>query len=183
MKYIEMSKEVEPKEELDLDREYEYFIKPLMSKITSNKEMLLYAQRNYLRKKFPDYDPARKDLWKDINRPWDFDHILPYSYIYNKKGDHISIDFCRHWNNSIGNLRAWPFEDNRSDQATKTSDKMKLEIYWEDSFISNDEKSGYSDQHVINDVQKAFDFASSCKSRLIRIYNEWFENFHINELL
>jgi len=56
------------------------------------------------------------------------------------------------------------------------------EEYWEDSFICEFERAGYSDKHVINDVQKAFDFAYSCKSRSIRIYKEWYDNFHINEL-
>ncbi len=48
---------------------------PLWETVSYNKEMLLYAQREYMCKRFPHYDPARQDLWEDKNRPWDFDHI------------------------------------------------------------------------------------------------------------
>ena len=164
-------------------REYEKYKGPFLGWLKGNRELLLYAQRDYLRKRFPDYDPARKDLWKNINRPWDFDHILPSVYIYNLKKRHSHLDICKAFYVGNGNLRAWPFEDNRSDQADNTSDKMKMEYYWEDSFIHRDERDGYSDQYVIDDADKAFRFAKSCKSRMIRIYQEWYNNFKIEELL
>ncbi|MEI6057128.1 MAG: DUF262 domain-containing protein, partial [Lentisphaerota bacterium] len=36
---------------------------PFICKTKGNKEMLLYAQRKFLAERFPDYDPAKKDLW------------------------------------------------------------------------------------------------------------------------
>jgi hypothetical protein len=164
-------------------REYENHIQPILGLINGNRELLLYAQRNFLRRKFPDYDPARKDLWKNINRPWDFDHILPAAFVYNIRGSHSHIDICRNFYCSNGNLRAWPFEDNRSYQAEKTSVKIKNDNDWNDSFIDYDERDGYSDKDVIDGADKALRFAKSCKSRMIRIYQEWYNNFKIEELL
>ena len=34
-----------------------------------NRELLLYAQRQYISKRFPDYDPSRRDFWAGHNRP------------------------------------------------------------------------------------------------------------------
>jgi hypothetical protein len=175
-----LSNEQKPKEEMNI--EFDKYISPLFAKLKGNRDLLLYAQRNYLRERFPDYDPARKDLWKNINRPWDFDHILPAAYIYNKKVFHSHIDVCKEFYGTNGNMRAWPYEDNRSDQAVKTSDKMIKERYWTDSFIDFDERDGYSDQNVIDDAAKAYKFAISCKSRIIRIYQEWYNNFKISDL-
>ncbi len=180
--YLSIFAEEKSKEE-EINQEFENFIMPLLTKLKgNNRDLLLYAQRNYLRERFPDYDPARKDLWKNINRPWDFDHILPAAYIYNKKVFHSHIDVCKEFYGTNGNMRAWPYEDNRSDQAVNTSDKMKMERYWTDSFINPDEREGFSDQDVIDDAAKAYKFAISCKSRIIRIYEEWYYNFSINEL-
>ncbi|MEI6143672.1 MAG: hypothetical protein WCP85_30620, partial [Mariniphaga sp.] len=183
--FLELVKE-ENTTEIEKNRislDYEKYIAPLLKSLKENRELLLYAQRDYLSKRFPDYDPARKDLWKDINRPWDFDHILPAVYVYNKKGSYSHINVCKQFYSTIGNMRAWPFEDNRSDQATKTSEKMIKSSYWTDSFIDDTERDGYSDPSVIEDATKALRFANSCKSRIIRIYKEWFYNFNINELL
>lgn len=51
------------------------------------KQMLLYAERQYLNTHFRNYDPARQDMWAEENRPWDFDHIVPQEWISNKRGN------------------------------------------------------------------------------------------------
>ena len=96
----------------------------LVSTIKERRELLLFAQRGFLRKKYPDYDPARKDLWESQNRPWDFDHILPSAYTYNIKKNNDYLPLCKEWCNTLGNLRAWPLESNRSDRATIARNKL-----------------------------------------------------------
>jgi hypothetical protein len=164
---------------------YVNYVNPCLQKIKDQRELLLYAQRAYICERFKDYDPARKDLWKGINRPWDYDHILPSSYFYNikRQNDIEFLELVKKFGYTNGNLRAWPFEDNRSDQDYETAKKMKNEKYWHNSFIDEIEKIGYSNSLVVNDKQMALDFAHSCKSRLIRIYSEWFDNFNIEELI
>ena len=94
----------------------------------SNTELLLYAQRRFVGWRFRDYDPARRDLWDAHDRPWDYDHILASRYYVARKDNGAFREVCREWGNTIGNLRAWPFEDNRSDQDTTAKDKIKGDV-------------------------------------------------------
>jgi len=152
--------------------------------IKDRKELLLYAQRNYLVTRFKNYDPARKDLWETHNRPWDYDHILPHAYTYNIKKDNLFMDFCKQWCNTIGNYRAWPFEDNRSDQDIKAGKKLN-ESLMEKSFILPDkELAGFDqDRNILSDANAALAFAESCKSRIVRIYDEWYKNLMLAEIV
>ncbi|QSV45466.1 DUF262 domain-containing protein [Geobacter benzoatilyticus] len=86
------------------------------------KEMVLYAQREWLVRWFSDFDPASPDQLEDTDRPWDFDHIHPQKYIYGKWN---MPQILKDWHGSIGNLRAWPFELNRSDGETTPCSKLK----------------------------------------------------------
>ena len=79
---------------------------------TEAKQMLLYAERQYLNTHFRNYDPARQDMWAEENRPWDFDHIVPQEWIRNKRGPFR--DYDKDWLWSIGNMAAISFEANRS---------------------------------------------------------------------
>ena len=76
------------------------------------KQILLYAERQYINTHFCNYDPARQDMWAEENRPWDFDHIVPQEWIGNKRGDFR--EYNKSWLWSIGNIAAISFEANRS---------------------------------------------------------------------
>ncbi len=76
------------------------------------KQMLLYAEKQYINTHFRNYDPARQDMWAEENRPWDFDHIVPQEWIRNKRGEFREYD--KDWLWSIGNMAAISFEANRS---------------------------------------------------------------------
>lgn len=151
--------------------------------IRYRKDLLLYAQRDFIVNRFPEYDPARKDLWEAHNRPWDYDHILPYAYTYNMKSSNTYMNFCKQWCNNIGNFRAWPFEDNRSDQAIKAGDKLNDDLM-KKSFIEPSELFGFNQgREILEDVGAAQRFAVSCKSRIVRMYREWFEQLLLSNLL
>jgi hypothetical protein len=154
----------------------------------SNRELLLYAQRHFLARRFPEYDPARKDLWEAHNRPWDFDHILAWTYLYYQGGTFKRV--CDQWCYTIGNFRAWPFEDNRSDQAQKARDKLSVngmlsEGLCNDSFIKDpQEVDGFSGGEAVRDGEVAARlFVETCRKRLLRIYQEWYESVGVTELL
>lgn len=154
-----------------------------LNKLRWNREILIYAQRKYIKEHFKNFDPSRKDLWENHNRPWDFDHILAKTYIYNVKTNNQFLHFCQEWRDSNGNMRAWPFEANRSDHATlakvKITDKDK-----ENSFIKDEELEGFSvGNAAVRDHENAFKFANSCRSRMIRMYKEWYTQFEISKLL
>lgn len=151
----------------------------------SNRELLLYAQREFLAVRFKDYDPARKDLWKAHNRPWDFDHILASKYLYNQKDGGRYRLICNQWANTIGNLRAWPFEDNRSDEALKAEEKIAGDQgILAHSFILPSEEAGFSGGHdVRHDEATARTFAETTRARLLRIYKTWYESVGIDDLI
>ncbi len=156
-----------------------------LNKFRSERELLLYAQRDFLTRRFRDYDPARKDLWEAHNRPWDFDHILASYYFYNRKDGSEFRGVCGQWGYTIGNLRAWPFEDNRSDQAGTANDKIKgNQACLKDSFLTPEEEHAFSGgDKARGDEATARLFADNCRNRLLRIYRAWYESVGVEELL
>ena len=152
-----------------------------------NKELLLYAQREFLAKRFQGYDPARKDLWEDCNRPWDFDHILAANYFYNRKDGSAFRGLCGEWGYTIGNLRAWPFEDNRADHAEIARDKLSRDGKLDDlehSFIETEQVEGFSGgDKARSDGARAKLFAEACRDRLLKIYQTWYESVGVAKLL
>ncbi len=151
----------------------------------NNRELLLYAQRGFLARRFRDYDPARKDLWEAHNRPWDFDHILASYYFYNRKDSRDFRGVCGQWGYTIGNLRAWPFEDNRSDQDETAAKKIKGDLArLEDSFLLPNEEHAFSGgDKARGDETTARSFAGICRERLLRIYRMWYKSVGVAELL
>jgi len=146
------------------------------------RELLLYAQRAYLAERFPDYDPARRDLWDSHNRPWDFDHILASMYVKNRKDRAPFREVSNQWISMNGNLRAWPFEDNRSEQAELACEKIESDRA-ESSFLLANELDGFSPgNQVRQDKMAAQKFIKACRKRLLRIYSEWYESMGVAEV-
>lgn len=149
------------------------------------KEMLLYAQRDFTHRKFPEYDPARKDFWKGHNRPWDFDHILAGTHVHGKQGKHRPA--CKEWVDTIGNFRAWPMEDNRSDQHKSAKDKLggvEKERMRMDSFVEEGELAAFShDDHTTRHPTPATEFIKACRDRMIRIYREWYVSVGVDRIM
>jgi hypothetical protein len=97
------------------DGEYADFI----SSMFTNRELVLYAQREALHTWFPN--PA-VFLLEDTNRPFDYDHISPQSLIYNK----TVRDELKDWYYTIGNIRAWPYAWNRQDGDDTAAKKLTI---------------------------------------------------------
>ncbi len=90
------------------------------------KSLLLYTQRHWLERWFPEYDPTLPDQMEDHNRPWDWDHIFPQRYFKTEQGGSRRniAPILWDWHASIGNLRAWPLEANRADQDSSPEAKL-----------------------------------------------------------
>jgi hypothetical protein len=139
----------------------------------NNRDILLYAQRHFMAQKFPDFDPSRRDLWEGHNRPWDFDHIHPSYYVYDVRKNNRYQRFVKQWLDQIGNLRAWPFEENRSDSKELACEKILTEQQREDSFILQAEIDAFSTgKNALSDETSARAFSSACRDRTIRIYEQ-----------
>jgi hypothetical protein len=177
-----------------IDELRKQILEQVVYRILGNKEILLYVQREYLNGQFDNYDPSDTDMWQDYNSPWDYDHILPHSCVYNRKGWKFQ-KFCTKWVNTIGNLRAWPAEENRSWQAESAVQKISTDDIRRNSFLllAKDE-DGKSDEErelkafsagdkVLDDPKAALHFANACWFRIVRIYGEWYDCVRIADLL
>lgn len=91
---------------------HEFFDRLFWNHNAESREMLLYAEREYINSHFSNYDPARQDMWAEYNRPWDFDHIVAKNRIDRKHGEFRGYD--KVWLDSIGNFAAISYESNRS---------------------------------------------------------------------
>lgn len=140
-----------------------------------NTELLILAQRQFMKTAFWSYDPARTDLWAQRNRPWDFDHILP-----SAKFDVRNFPWgLKRWGRSIANLRAWPVERNRADGDALPADKL-VGSDLDDSFLTGAERDVYhSAAKNIRSEPHMSAFISMGKERLVRIYGSWFDDFGV----
>jgi len=139
----------------------------------NNRELLLYAQRYYLARRFPDFKPAARDFCEEYDLPWDFEHILALAHVRNMK-DRKSQKFVCEWINTIGNLRAVPYEENRSSSSETALSKITTTEQTENNFLLAEELPCFSIEHALDSETDASQFAKTCQIRMIRIYSEWF---------
>ena len=144
---------------------HEFFNRVFWYWTTEAKEMLLYAQRQYLNTHFSNYDPAKQDMWAEYNRPWDYDHIVAQDRIIGKRGKFREFD--KIWLNSIGNIAAISFEANRS--------KSNGLVFGE--YQRNEEELLYNKQieelpfEITHYQKESGDFANITYNRFCSIYN------------
>lgn len=137
-----------------------------------DRSMLLYAQREFLDAYFPLYNPMDVKRWKEDNCPWDYDHILPQSWVYRQKG--VAQTF-KDWEYTIGNLAAIPFEENRS-----KNDKSDYKFYKENQeSLFFDERFESFTPESVKDKEKACIFAKTVFDRFVRIYRECYNAISI----
>ena len=145
----------------------------LWDTVSYNREMLLYAQREYMCKRFPNYDPARQDLWEDKNRPWDFDHIIPQDWIHKQWSKRQAYtDYCEAWKDNNGNMAAIPFWVNRA-----KSNEANWDEYEHNSanLLADEEITRFGElfNGMLNGkVEQAKRFAEKTFTRMCKIYNE-----------
>ena len=176
------------------------------------RPILLYAQRNWLWKWYPNFDPSQPEYMEDKNRPWDYDHILPQNLLRTESGNsrrripQVIWDWC----GSIGNLRAWPLEANRSDSDISPTLKLNVvnaeekrysmtvsEEVRSASFIDNNNwehwkicvpmneneqvlECSYLAKREYHDYRKAL--MQAIASRFVAIYREWYDKLNISDL-
>ena len=176
----------------------------------SNRSILLYAQRRWTRAWFPEFDPSQPEMLEDTNRPWDFDHIHPQNYLRNDDGNGFKNipNVVRDWHKSIGNLRAWPLEANRSDgdrsPARKLSEgtpidgeygmvdqdaRMRASIIHRDDcqrWIETTPEGDFVAQYLA-DAEGSFvqrrALIEAIVTRFTRLYGEWYRTLRIGDLM
>lgn len=135
-----------------------------------SREMLLYAEREYINTHFANYDPARQDMWAEYNRPWDFDHIVARNRIVGKQGKFREYD--KIWLDSIGNFAAISYESNRS----KNDGTDFSEYHTNQCALDYDSKIETLPNRVIDTVEASVDFANITYNRFCRIYGKVYDD-------
>lgn len=159
----------------------ETFTWPFIERLLRSRPLLLFAQRHYMERAFDGYDPSCVDVWKGHDRPWDYDHILPSNVLHSNPRTYREA--CRQWINTIGNLRAWPLEENRG-RHDELAEQSIPEGYLKDSLIlSLEERSRFSlSWEDVNDPVKAAAFMNTARARLLRIYQDWHNSLSVASL-
>ncbi len=176
-----------------------------MEALWNNKSMLLYAQRDWINLWFTDFDPSLPEFLEDKNRPWDYDHIHPKSFLQGRNGGTLQglPKIIKDWHNSIGNLRAWPLEANRSDGDAAPSVKLNTtspeeDIYTitvvnklEASFITSNDFDRYwsrcnpADRKRLNDSDTFPErqaLVNAMVRRFLAIYRKWYNDLRLSTL-
>lgn len=162
---VNLAEAIQLNDEFDITQQeiYEADWWQCFERFRCNKDLLLYAQTKYLCDTFPDFDPARKDLWQEQNRPWDYDHIVAQNVVAGWKNPKNNG-----WLWCIGNFAAIPLENNRS-----KSDKPDFKYYDEhkDGLLV----SGWSNLLSELKSEKQIEFREAVLERFFLIYNKLHE--------
>ena len=138
-------------------------------KFIYQKECILYAERKYLNSHFKRYNPARKDLWESHNRPWDYDHIVPQEWMYNKRNAPY-LEYCKAWKDYNGNFAAISFTSNRA-----KSNSDNFEEYQNNPNLLFDPaliKKHHINNNITRTQEAATKFAEIVYQRSCSIYDE-----------
>lgn len=182
------------------------FIETLNSKSHrgSNTLLLMYAQRDQMMHYFPEYDAQDPGFWEFHNVPWDFDHLLQKDAYSDLRKENKYIKVYQEWGNTIANLHILPFEENRSRQNLSLSSFFKDNELGEDFLkkaylLYNDTDNKKKDCHEYFSLEReqirssedneenahvyAYNFVIQARSRLLRIYGNWFDTLKIGTML
>jgi hypothetical protein len=168
-------------------------------RVCRNKNFILYAQRQYIDSEdwFGWFDPTQPDQITDYNRPWDYDHILPYSWTHHKsERTKQKIPYLvRIWVNVNGNLRAWPMELNRSKRDSEIIENAIPEYnltnkddVCEASFIRHKDewdkldKSRSTKQEFWKSGPHWPNLIEASMHRTLDLYKEWYDELCIGEI-
>ena len=143
-------------------------------KLAFEKDLLLFCQRKFLYKYFDE----KMFMLDDTNMPFDYDHLFPQSYIKRKKGIRKTL---KDWYNSIGNLRAWPYEMNKGDSDRPPYEKLKDKNVLRMSCCSNEWKNNTIDSS--NTKSKWIEVYKLIMKRNLNLCKTWYDEFLIDNLL
>lgn len=163
----------EVRKEKELEQAVEYWVR-LWRYLFWNRQLLVIAQRGYFNREFEEY--MAFDGIEDTNKPWDWDHIYPKSWVYRKRGVALLV---RDLINSNGNYRALSFNENRS-QSNNQSPSRRFENNKKaqvDSFILTNDLPFWlnltnQDTRLKNNHPKVEAFVKAALTRIDNIYRE-----------
>ncbi|SFI85917.1 DUF262 domain-containing protein [Myroides guanonis] len=176
-KIIEYYQEIKIKE-LENHISNEYFWK-LINNLHSNRQLLLFVQREYINTEFTDFNNL-EDL-EDTDTPWDWDHIYPDSW---HNGKHNINKGIKEWNNNIGNYRVLSLEQNRSENNNLSpAERLNSNSTQETSFIQKNDYKYWSKINEIIKDDKIDNHFNAITIRMINIYEKVWNELKIHDFI
>lgn len=147
-------------------------------------ELLMFACREYMNVVFPRHG-LPDSYWQEDNRPWDYDHIVPKSWLAsgqgNPQGPFHALVAKYLW--SIGNSTPIPFSVNRSKGAKELDGnycgEMQSALYLDKNYLESFKKG---DRLIECDEEKTRHFVAATSVRLSKLYYEWYTSIDIGSL-
>jgi uncharacterized protein with ParB-like and HNH nuclease domain len=166
----------------NVDNAAKYWVN-LSEKIFKNRTFLVLAQRKYFKSEFNEF--MEFDGIEDTNKPWDWDHIFPISWVHSRHGISQVIKWLIHTN---GNLRALSFNENRS-QSNHQSPSLRftnnLKASENSYILSNDLEhwTKLTNEHwkLDKNSQMVPELAAAIFKRMINIYSDIYSLFNENK--
>jgi hypothetical protein len=165
-----------------IDRDYynknnEYSRIPFISLFLDEKQLILYAQKDYLYKRFSD---EQFEL-EDTNRPFDWDHISPNKWVRNQRRIY---SFIKDIYSTNGNFWAVSYSENREMQEISPNEKLDRDNFYEHS-CCNYKRSDWTDYTYDNiddfrDKQK--NIYKTIINRNLYLYKIFWDSLCINDL-
>jgi len=150
-------------------------------------EFLLYSCRAFMKDYFGNYNTSLPE-WQEQNRPWDYDHILPKSWVSQKRVSGYTY-LVREFLWSIGNSAPLPFSLNRGKQATaptnypdgdqKSAKNLQIELSRVNEF--EEHKKRY--RELDRDKDASSFFIKTTIGRIVAIIEEWYTRCGVGELM
>ena len=152
---------------------HKFFNRVFWNGQTEPREMLLYAEREYINTYFANYDPARQDMWAEYNRPWDFDHIVAQDRVLNGYGTRGPYrEYDKQWCDSIGNFAAITLESNRSKNNRVDFSEYRNNV---ETLIYDDAIETLPDRELTYNANASIRFAHITYNRFCKIYEKVYE--------
>lgn len=152
--------------------QYRKYWDHLTNQLAWNRNILIFCQKEYFAENFKEFNSL--DVLVDTNRPWDYDHIYPSSWVYNKRDVNPQI---RDLHNMNGNLRAITLEENRSESDHKKPNERLDESNFKMFFIKDDWNYWEKIDGRIWDENIAKNFVNAVVIRTVNFYVELFTFF------
>lgn len=144
---------------------------------------LIAAQAQYFHEQFKDF--LEFEGLEDTNRPWDWDHIYPHSWVYNRKSISQNIRWIVNLN---GNFRALSYDENRSENNTYSpSERLQDSKYRKNAFVFSDDQNSYlNDWQFWQQLNKQYEdnknnvelISNAFFYRVVNIYKNWYDNIY-----
>ena len=146
-------------------------------RLLGNKDLIILAQRSFINRTFADFNQLEE--LQDTSTPWDWDHIYPNSWVYYQR----DIDQrTKNWEWRIGNFRAMPLVDNRSENnGINAAPAARFTSPHPDYFIKDNDLEYWSRlKDYSKDDAFVVNHATAIILRSVNIYHEYLNFFSIN---